>query len=185
MDTAAAVRRRIASTTSRRNSRRATCGRDDVALREAVAREGGGAFADALGGLRRARRRRALPPRLRRPPRPAAPAHARPLRPAHRPGRVPSQLPPADAGGDRARRRRAVVVAAAARRARRARGAELPAPPGRTRHQLPADDDPRRGAGVAPRTGAGANGPTRRPRRHYDPRDVRSPTSAASRSAWA
>ena len=109
---------------------------------------------------------------LRRPPRPAAPAHARPLRQAHRRGRVPSQLPRAHAGGDRAWRRRPVLARAAARRARRARGAELPAPPGRARQQLPADHDPRRGAGAAPRTGAGANGRDKAAAPHYDPRDV-------------
>ena len=45
-----------------------------------------------------------------------------------------------------------------ARRAHRARGAELPASPGRSRHQLPPDDDACRGAGPAARAASGALG---------------------------
>ena len=41
---------RTTSTTSHRSSRRAISGRDDHALREAVAREGGGDFVDVLAG---------------------------------------------------------------------------------------------------------------------------------------
>ena len=99
--------------------------------------------------LWRAGRRRAVPAGLRCASRSPAPAHARRAGPAYRPGRVPSQLPRGDAGGHRARRRRPVVARTAAGRACRARGAVLPAPPGRAGQQLPLDHDPCRRAGAA------------------------------------
>ena len=69
-------------------------------------------------------------------------------------GRVPPRLPRDHALGDRARRGRSVVVAAAAGRARRACGVELSASSGRTGQQLPAHDDPCRGAGACARASA-------------------------------
>ena len=138
---------------------------DDIALREAVAREGGGAFVDRLaayGALAGdelyalsfdAHRDR---PRLRTHDRFGQRIDLVEFHPNYHRDH---------AGRDRARRRRAVVVAAAARRARRARGAELPASPGRAGQQLPADDDPRRGAGAAARAGAARMGRQGRSRR--------------------
>ena len=73
--------RRTASTTSRRTSRRATCGPTDIALREAVRANGADGFAGDIATYATTGRRHAVPLVLRRPSRPPAAAHARPLRP--------------------------------------------------------------------------------------------------------
>ncbi|MCY1436352.1 hypothetical protein D9M71_524720 [compost metagenome] len=109
----------------------------------------------APGRVRRVGRRAAAGGRFRRQPPATRAAYPRPLRLPHRPGGVPSELAPADAGRHRPRPARAALARATPRRPGAARRAVLPAQPGRGRQRLPADHDPCRCRRAAPPGGAG------------------------------
>ena len=139
----------------RRRSRTSTCSTADLALREALEREGAGwavdrvrdfgAVAGSAEALEHGRRAERNEPRLR---------HARPLRPPHRPGRARPELALAAARRGRARDPRAAVARPAAGRARRARGARAAVDAGQRRRDVPGLDDLLGGAGAARATRA-------------------------------
>jgi hypothetical protein len=100
----------------------------------------------------------------------AGPAHARPLRPPHRRGRVPPRLPRADDRRDRPRAARRAVGRRPGRGARGPRREGLRVGPGRGWPPLPDLHDLRRRARAAPQPGprralrAAAHGDHLRPR---------------------